>query len=751
MFSFREELAAVRILDPACGSGNFLYVALERLLELDKEVTGYGVANGLSGMLPVITTDQLLGLEINEYARELAQVVIWIGYLQWMIRNGHGFPDPVLSPLETIRLQDALLDRTDPEHPKEAEWPEADYIIGNPPFVGIRRLRDSAGDEYVDDLWAAYNGRIPRSADLVGYFFEKARAEIESGHAKRAGLLATQSIRKGTNRHVLDRIKETGDIFVAWDDEPWILDGAQVRISIVGFDSGYETSRELDGSPVESINSDLTAGLNLTTAQSLAENQGLCFQGTIKVGPFEITQDLARSWLRAPLNPNGRPNSDVVRPWLNASDLTGRSRGLWIIDFGSEMTVEEASLYEAPFEYIKQHVFPDRQDNRDARFRSHWWLHGRPRPEMRHAMTGQRRYLCTPRVAKHRIFAWVSADVLPDTRVYVFAREDDYFFGILHSCAHEVWSLHQSSRHGVGNDPTYNNTTCFETFPLPWPPGQEPTADPRVQAIATAAKELDRLRSNWLNPPDCPEAELKKRTLTNLYNQKPAWLQLAHEKLDRAVWHAYGWDDNPTETTEDEILTRLPPLKPESNARRLTDGAEQACAHESDFQKECLRIDVVPGGPPGSESGKPGEPPGTTCTGLLGYPLALAPRGTIECTSNVGSAYIKTPRENPVSSRCPRHGRRVSVPVTGGGMSFITRWVRRKWSRFDLWRLQTWYRQGYRDGLAGRRGAEGRALGGRHRIAYLTGWGDGWADAGRPLDAMPKQPRRPPGQPDSDT
>lgn len=418
-------------------------------------------------------------------------------------------------------------------------------------------MRDSAGDEYVDDLWAAYNGRIPRSADLVGYFFEKARAEIESGHAKRAGLLATQSIRKGTNRHVLDRIKETGDIFVAWDDEPWILDGAQVRISIVGFDSGYETSRELDGSPVESINSDLTAGLNLTTAQSLAENQGLCFQGTIKVGPFEITQDLARSWLRAPLNPNGRPNSDVVRPWLNASDLTGRSRGLWIIDFGSEMTVEEASLYEAPFEYIKQHVFPDRQDNRDARFRSHWWLHGRPRPEMRHAMTGQRRYLCTPRVAKHRIFAWVSADVLPDTRVYVFAREDDYFFGILHSCAHEVWSLHQSSRHGVGNDPTYNNTTCFETFPLPWPPGQEPTADPRVQAIATAAKELDRLRSNWLNPPDCPEAELKKCTLTNLYNQKPAWLQLAHEKLDRAVWHAYGWDDNPTETTEDEILTRL--------------------------------------------------------------------------------------------------------------------------------------------------------------------------------------------------
>ncbi len=213
---FQEELARVRVLDPACGSGNFLYVALARLLDLEKEVIVYGAANGLPLGLPAVGPHQLAGLEVNAYARELAQVVVWIGYLQWMI--GNGFPgrrDPILEPLETIQLQDALLDRTDPAHPTEARWPAADVIIGNPPFLGGKRLRAELGDEIVDDLFAVYAGRVPREADLVVYFFEKARAEIETGRTKRAGLLATNSIRGGANCRVLDRIKQTGDIFMA--------------------------------------------------------------------------------------------------------------------------------------------------------------------------------------------------------------------------------------------------------------------------------------------------------------------------------------------------------------------------------------------------------------------------------------------------------------------------------------------------------------------------------------------------------
>jgi hypothetical protein len=242
LFAFQEELAGVRVLDPACGSGNFLYVALAGLKNLEKEIVTYGAENGLPALLPRVGPGQLAGLEVNEYARELAQVVVWIGYLQWMTANGFQVNrDPVLEPLETIRLQDALLDRSDPEHTKEAEWPATDFIIGNPPFLGDKRIRRVLGDEYFDSLRAVYADRVPGMANLVCYFFEKARAEIEANGSIRAGLLAATAIRTGENRKVLDRIKETGNIFMAWANEPWLLNGASVRISIIGFDDGRDT------------------------------------------------------------------------------------------------------------------------------------------------------------------------------------------------------------------------------------------------------------------------------------------------------------------------------------------------------------------------------------------------------------------------------------------------------------------------------------------------------------------------------
>lgn len=554
--SFQQELATIRVLDPACGSGNFLYVALAKLLDLEKEVLTYGATNGLPMGFPTIRPAQLHGLEINEYARELAQVVIWIGYLQWMIGNGYsGLRTPILEPLETIRLQDALLDRSGPVV-KEATWPEADVIIGNPPFLGGKRLRAELGDEYVDDLFRVYRNRVPREADLVAYFFEKARAEIEADRAQRAGLLATNSIRGGANREVLKRIKQTGDIYMAWDDEPWILNGAAVRISIIGFDDGADNTKMLDGQPVASINSDLTATTDITSAARLIENAGIAYQGFGKAGPFDIDPSLAEYFLSLPKNPNGRTNADVVKPWVNGMDITRRPRGMYIIDFGL-MSEEEAALYEAPFEFVRQHVKPLRDENQDRLRRVYWWRLGRSGQELRRALSGLGRYIATPTVSKFRVFVWLPGDVVPDHQLNFFAREDDYFFGVLHSRAHEVWSLRMGT--SLEDRPRYTPTTCFETFPLPWPPGQEPADDPCVQAIAAAAKRLDDLRTAWLNPEGASAAELKKRTLTNLYNQRPTWLTNAHAALNRAVWAAYGWptDEDPATVPEDTILERL--------------------------------------------------------------------------------------------------------------------------------------------------------------------------------------------------
>ena len=551
---FAGEIAAIRVLDPACGSGNFLYVALKRLLDLEKEVSLFAAQHArLSGLLPQVQPGQLYGIEVNTYAHELASVVVWIGYIQWLHENGFGIPDkPILKPLDNIRRTDAVLAADAEGRPVEPAWPAADIIIGNPPFLGNKRMLSELGDQYVGQLRALYSGRVPGGADLVCYWFERARGLIADGQVQRAGLLATQAIRGGANRRVLERIKGTGDIFMAWRDRKWVLDGAAVRVSMVGFDGGAEEAYTLDGEPVKTINANLTSALDLTRAQRLSENRDICFQGPVKVGAFDIDAEVAARLLASP-NPHGRSNSEVVRPFLNAWDITRRSRNMYIIDFGA-MSLEEVSLFEQPFEYVRRHVKPERDKNRRARRREFWWQHGETVPGLRDAATSLERYVATPRVAKHRLFVWVPARTLPDSRLYVFAREDDYFFGVLHSRVHEVWALATSSRHGVGNDPTYNNTTCFETFPLPWPPGQEPADDPRVEAIAAAARELVALRERWLNPEGASERELKGRTLTNLYNARPTWLDLAHRRLDAAVLAAYGW---PADVGGEALLERL--------------------------------------------------------------------------------------------------------------------------------------------------------------------------------------------------
>ncbi len=443
-----------------------------------------------------------------------------------------------------------------------------------------RRCARLLGDAAVDALFAAYAGRVPAEADLVCYWIATAWAAIEAVRARRAGLVATNSVRGGANRRVLDPIAAAGALMEAWSDEPWVLKGAAVRVSMLGFGEGF-VARRLDGRGVERINPDLTGGgVDLTRARRLKQNAGVAFMGDTKGGAFEIPGDLARDWLRSPLNPNGRSNADVLKPWRNAMDVTRRPADKWVIDFGWSMSEAEAALYEAPFRYVVLNVEPERRTNKRRVYREGWWRHVEARQGMWRALSGLRRFIVTPTVAKHRMFAWLSAGICPDHQLIAVARDDDTAFGILHSRFHELWALRMGTWLGVGNDPRYTPTTTFETFPFPEGltpdiPAAAYAADPRAIAIAKAAAELNRLREAWLNPPDLVRVEpevvpgypdrllpvndeaakvLKTRTLTNLYNARPAWLAGAHAVLDAAVAAAYGW---PADLADDDILARL--------------------------------------------------------------------------------------------------------------------------------------------------------------------------------------------------
>ena len=534
---FQERLAGVTVLDPACGSGNFLYLALRGLLDLEKRVIDYAAMQEWHGLAPTVSPNQMHGLEINPYAAELARTALWIGYIQWHQSNGFPYTqNPILTPLDTIRLTDAILDLSDPEHPAEPEWPPAEFIIGNPPFLGHFPFRESLGDNYVNAVYELYGSRIPNSSDLCCYWFEKARGQIEADATKRAGLLATQAIRFQSNRRALARIKETGDIFAAISDKDWVLDGATVHTSIICFDNGSEAERVLDGIPIANINVDLTSGADLTLAQRLIDNRNVAFQGIGKVGDFDIPEAMANEMM-ARANPHGRPNSEVIKRWVNGADITQRSRNMWIIDFGVDMPLDDAALYEAPFEYVKDRVMPARIKNKMKWRAENWWLHGYPATTMRQALAPLGRYIATPKVAKHRFFVWLKADVLPSNLIIAVASDDDYMFGVLSSSIHELWARQVGSQlREADSGGTYTPTTCFETFPFP-----EPTGEQR-EAIALAAAELNRLREN------------DTRTLTNLYNARPTWLDNAHRVLDAAVADAYGW---PADLADAEILERL--------------------------------------------------------------------------------------------------------------------------------------------------------------------------------------------------
>jgi len=592
LLGFLDRLRSVKVLDPACGSGNFLYVALQLLKNLELEVQTFYLDQGLQPPLREgVSPKQLFGIEINEYAHGLAQLTVWIGYLQWLHEHSStAWKEPILEAMSNIERKDAILDLSDPENPKEPEWPRADVIVGNPPFLGDKLMRGELGDPYVDALRSLFEGRLPGQSDLCCYWFERALAEISARRAKRAGLLATQAIRGGANRHVLDRIKSSGDIFWAESDRPWILDGAAVHVSMVAFDLAIEQHRVLDGREVPAISARLTFGADLTQVRRLLQNGGTGFIAPTKGGDFDLIDSEGLELLKLGGNPGGRPNSDVLVPLTNARAFLQRGAPRWLIDF-SLLTEHEAALYEAPFALVTRRVYPSRSKNRDTWLRTNWWKIQRNRPELRLALADIPRYLATPRHAKHRIFDWFRWPHIADDSTTVFARADDTFFGLLHSRLHEVWALAQGTQlREKESGFRYTPTTCFETFPFPQ------MTDPQREAIGAAAQELNELRQRWLNPPEWtkeevlefpgaidgpwkrfvvdPDArgigtarwprivpkdaasakELTDRTLTKLYNKRPAWLQNAHRKLDEAVFAAYGW---PVDLTDEQILERL--------------------------------------------------------------------------------------------------------------------------------------------------------------------------------------------------
>lgn len=578
---FLERLKTFRVLDPACGSGNFLYLALLALKDIEHRVNLDAEAMGFGKQLPTVGPEAVLGIELNPYAAELARVSIWIGEIQWMRKNGFGVSEnPILKALNNIENRDALVK----EDGSAAPWPAADVIIGNPPFLGAKLLKRRLGVKETEAIRAVFAGRLPGFTDLVCYWFENSRAMIEAGTATRAGLVATNSIRKNTNLPVLQRIAATTRFFEAWNEEQWTVDGAAVDVSLICFgDAGTRPAR-LNGEVVTAINPDLTTGIDLTAAGPLKQNKNGAFLGIQKSGPFDVSGELARKWMKEPKNPNGRSNSEILKPYWNGDDLVGRPRDVWFIDLPLNLTKAEASLYQSPFKHVA--ATPDEEGKTVQELRAalgeragpRWWEPHWPRPEMRSRIEKLTRYLVTAETAQHRIFVWLSYPVLPDKNLIVIPREDDLMFGLLQSRFHMLWALRKGS--DLEDRPRYTHTSTFATFPFPegMTPDIAPAdarALPAAAAIEVAAARLNDLRNGYLYPADmvvsAPEVAsgfparlvpkdaaaaqvLARRTLTSLYNQNPDWLVEAHQALDRAVAAAYGW---PTDLSDDDILGRL--------------------------------------------------------------------------------------------------------------------------------------------------------------------------------------------------
>ena len=637
--AFHDQLCKTTILDPACGSGNFLYVALEHMKRLEGEVLDASADLGENLLLDLDTHSvdphQFLGIELNPRAASIAEMVLWIGYLQWHFRTrGQTLPaEPVLRRFHNIECRDAVLawdgepqqvldeagqpvtlwdrksKKTDPitgrEVPDEskrttlfsypnarpAEWPRADYIVGNPPFLGPARMREDLGDGYTETLRKAYP-EVPESADFVMYWWEKAALAVEADSAKRFGFITTNSLRQTFNRRVLERHLDKISLRFAIPDHPWVdtQEGAAVRIAMtVAAKSDLpgqlltvtEEEPQPDGSAkvtfIESkgvIAADLTVGAKVSETETLRANDGLTYRGMCLFGDgFIITADKANELGLGSI----QGLEKRILCYRNGRDLTDKPRGVYVIDLYGLSVDEARQQFPSLYQHLLTHLKPERDANRDKSIRENWWVFGRPRPELRPALHDISRYIVTVETSKHRHFQFIDASVLPDNKLIVIALDDAFHLGVLSSRIHVLYSLAAGSRLGVGNDPVYAKSRCFDPFPFP------DCYEAQKSRIRSIAEKLDAHRK-------LVQAEHPTLTLTGIYNvlgalreERPltakekvihdqglvSILRQLHDDLDKAVAEAYGWGVG-RDLSDEEILTRIVAL----NAERAAEEAQ---------------------------------------------------------------------------------------------------------------------------------------------------------------------------------
>ncbi|WP_366929817.1 DNA methyltransferase, partial [uncultured Thiodictyon sp.] len=536
--AFQVRLAGIRVLDPACGSGNFLYVTLEHLKRLEGEVLDTLESLGERQLLMAmegISVDphQLLGLELNPRAAAIAETVLWIGYLQWHFRT-HGAvnpPEPVIRDFRNIQCRDAVLDydrmewvtdeagrpvtrwdgRTFKPHPVTGEavpdesaqvpleryvnprracWPEADFIVGNPPFIGNKRMRQALGDGYVEALRGAWPD-VPGSADYVMYWWHQAAELARTGRIARFGFITTNSLKQSFNRQIIDghcAAAQPLSLIFAIPDHPWVdsADGAAVRIAMTVGEAGdapgvllrvaaEQPDGNADGVAVEfehaegRINPDLTLGADLSAATPLRANLGLAFTGMYPLGQGFVIQpeDLAQAI------GTDTDTERVLKPFVIARDLTQIDRRARIIDFYPRTMEQARAEFPCLFQWVLERVKPERDQNPRPARRDNWWRFAEPNPSLRKALQGLDRMLTVPRTAKWFTFQFVSPDTVPDTAVVAFALADYFILGVLSSRVHLLWATAAGGRLGVGNDPRYQHKQTFNPFPFPAPAGPE--------------------------------------------------------------------------------------------------------------------------------------------------------------------------------------------------------------------------------------------------------------------------------------
>jgi hypothetical protein len=587
--------------------------------------------------LTELTVDphQFLGIEINPRAAAIAEMVLWIGYLQWHFRtHGDTLPrEPVLHAYRNIECRDAVLayDRTEPllddagrpvtrwdgrtmkKHPvtredvpdetarvpvlryinpQKAEWPEAEYIVGNPPFIGGWRIRQALGDGYVQALWTTYPD-IPEKADYVMYWWDTAARLTREGIYKRFGFITTNSITQVFQWRVvsshIDADRDPLRIVFAVADHPWVDDSTAAAVR-VAFTSGEgcrtrgQSNPQLgevayeDGDPdtatitlrnVPLIGAKLGPGARVDQSIPLHANLELCSAGVQLYGSgFILSEEEVAQWRNMS---DWQQLLEVVHPYLNGRDLMGSSRGAFVIDFFGYDKAEAATRFPRAYQRVLDRVKPERDLNRRAPIREKWWRFGWERPNWRQAMAGLSRFISTPETAKHRVFVFLDGRTLPDNMLNNFAVDDAYFLGVLSSRIHVTWALAAGGRLGVGNDPRYNKTRCFDPFPFP------EATESQKERIRTLAEQLDahRKRQQSLHP---------KLTITDMYNVLEklrsgeeltakerliheqglvSVLKQIHDELDATVFDAYSW---PATLTDEEILEQLVALNAERAA-----------------------------------------------------------------------------------------------------------------------------------------------------------------------------------------